>query len=239
MRRVPAADSERYWDERARENALYFVDTGVGYDDPDTDAFWRRGEEVVERMLGMAGIRVGPDETVADIGCGVGRLTRALARRAGRVYGIDVSREMLALAERHNSNLANVEWLHGDGAGLDVLADGSVDGCFSHVVFQHIPDPQVTLNYVREMGRVMRPGGWALFQVSTDPTVHRKPAGGGVGARVKELLRRKDADRAWWGSAVDVDGLRAAARDGGLDIEQILDEGSQYTTVYARRVTSR
>ena len=240
MRHVPAADSERYWDERARENALYFVDTGVGYDDPDTEAFWRRGEEVVERMLAMVGVSLKADEAVADIGCGVGRLTRALAARAGRVYGIDVSREMLALAERHNSDLTNVEWLHGDGAGLGVLADGSVDGCFSHVVFQHIPDPGVTLNYVREMGRVTRPGGWALFQVSTDPTVHRKPAGGGLGARVKALLRRKEADRAWWGSAVDVDALRAAARDGGLEIEQILDEGSQYTTVYARRaVTSR
>ena len=241
MRRVPTADSERYWDERARENALYFVDTGVGYDDPDPEAFWRRGEEVVERMLAMVGISLGADEAVADIGCGVGRLTRALAARAGRVYGIDVSREMLARAERHNSDLANVEWLHGDGAGLGVLADGSVDGCFSHVVFQHIPDPEVTLNYVREMGRVLRPGGWALFQVSTDPEVHRKPEGDGVGARAKALLRRKEPDRAWWGSAVDVDALRAAVRDGGLEIEQILDEGSQYTTVYARRaaVTSR
>src|SRR3954468_18459070 len=93
--RVTEVDSERYWDERARENALYFVDTEVGYDDPDTDAFWLHGEQVVERMLGMAEVVVRREETVLDIGCGVGRLTRALATRAGHVYGLDISRHML------------------------------------------------------------------------------------------------------------------------------------------------
>ena len=58
-----------------------------------------------------------------------------------------------------------------------MLRRRSVDGCFSHVVFQHIPDPPITLNYVREMGRVLRPGGWALFQVSNDPTIHQPPGG--------------------------------------------------------------
>ena len=230
---MPAVDSERYWDERARENALYFVDNEIGYDDPDTDAFWRRGEQVVERMLGMAGLTVGDDATLLDIGCGVGRLTRALADRAGRVYGLDVSREMLELARQHNPGLDNVEWLHGDGAGLGVVGDSSVDGCFSHVVFQHIPDPEITLAYVREMGRVLRPGGWALFQVSTDPSVHRKPRS--MRERVKSLFGRKGDDRAWWGSAVDMDALRAAAGGGGLSVEQVFDEGSQYTTVFARR----
>ena len=234
---MPAVDSERYWDERARENALYYVDTGVGYDDPDSDEFWRRGEAVVAGMLDMAGVSIAPDAAVADIGCGVGRLTRALARRARTVYGIDVSREMLALAESHNPRLANVEWLHGDGVGLGVLGDASVDGCFSHVVFQHIPDPRITLNYVREMGRVLRPGGWALFQVSTDPGVHRRPDGG-VRAWMKALLGRPDVDRAWWGSAVDPGALRSALSDAALDVEQVLGEGSQYTTVYARRAAA-
>jgi SAM-dependent methyltransferase len=234
--RVAEVDSERYWDERARENALYFVDNEIGYDDPDTDAFWSRGEQVVERMLGMVELTVGADQTVLDIGCGVGRLTRALASRAGRVYGLDVSREMLELAKRHNPELENVEWLHGDGAGLTVLSDSSVDGCFSHVVFQHIPDPEITLSYVREMGRVLRPGGWALFQVSSDPSAHRKPTR--LRERAKSILGRgggADQDRAWWGSAVEMGALRAAAADGGLAVEQVFDEGSQYTTVFARR----
>jgi SAM-dependent methyltransferase len=227
-------DSERYWDARARENALYYVDSELNYDDPDTDAFWQRGEEVVERMLAMVDLAVGPDDVVLDIGCGIGRLTRALATRAGRVYGLDVSREMLSLAERHNANLENVEWVQGDGGGLGVLGDDSVTGCFSHVVFQHIPDPAITANYVREMGRVLRPGGWALFQVSTDPSVHRRPSRG-LRGRLKATLTRQPDDSAWWGSAVEMDDLRAAARERGLVLERVLDEGSQYTTVFGRR----
>jgi GT2 family glycosyltransferase/2-polyprenyl-3-methyl-5-hydroxy-6-metoxy-1,4-benzoquinol methylase len=226
--------SERFWDQKARENALWFVDTGLDYDNPDADSFWRRGEDVVDLMLDSVGLSIGPDDEIVDIGCGVGRLTRALAVRAGHVHGIDVSSEMLDLARRHNPQLQNVEWLHGDGRGLAPLADSSVDGCFSHVVFQHIPDPEVTLGYVREMGRVLRPGGWALFQVSTDPRIHRPPPQTLKG-RVKALLHRTDED-AWWGSSVNLDDLRAVARQAGLSIEAILDAGSQYTTVYAKRL---
>jgi SAM-dependent methyltransferase len=234
---VVPTDSERYWDERARENALFFVDNEIGYDNPDEEAFWRRGDEVVTHMLGAVGLEIAPGETVLDIGCGVGRLTRALAARAERVVGLDVSQEMLTLAREHNGHLDNVEWVHGDGASLGAIGDAAVDGCFSHVVFQHIPDPAVTLGYVRDMGRVLRPGGWALFQVSTDPSVHRPPAPGLKG-RVRQALGREPAPpREWWGSAVKPDALRAAAGDGGLTVERLLDEGTQYTTVYARRVS--
>jgi SAM-dependent methyltransferase len=189
---------------------------------------------------------------VLDIGCGVGRLTRVLAARTKRVYGLDVSGEMLRLAREHNADLANVEWLHGDGQGLGVVDDASVDGCFSHVVFQHIPDPGITLNYVREMGRVLRPGGWAVFQVSTNPELHHEPAPyrvrTGLRIRIKGLLgtrqpadqershaERSHEERSWWGSAVKVESLRLATRQAGLEIERLVGEGTQFTTMLARR----
>lgn len=238
MARVPA-DSERYWDARAKENALWFVDTGIDRDDPDADEFWRRGEGVVENMFAIVGMAPSPEDVVVDIGCGVGRLTRALAARCARVYGVDVSSEMLARARELNPHLENVEWVHGDGRGLGVFGDASVDGCFSHVVFQHIPDPAVTLHYVREMGRVLRPGGWALFQVSTDPSVHvrseERPSDS-LRARAAKALRavRPEKSDAWYGSAVTVGDVRAAADAGGAVVEQVHDEGSQYTTVLLR-----
>jgi SAM-dependent methyltransferase len=224
---VSGAESERYWDGLARENALFYVDNEADYESPDDEGFWRRGDEALERMLAMTGHEPRPDEEVLDIGCGVGRMTRALAVRVRHVHALDVSGEMLRLARERNPHLRNVDWLHGDGSSLGVLADASVDGCFSHVVFQHLPRAEMTLGYVREMGRVLRPGGWALFQVSTDPAIHRQ--------RLRARLRRGRRDRAWWGSAVAPAALREAAADGGLDVEQLLDEGSQFTTVLARR----
>src|SRR3954452_9422376 len=214
LRGVAATDAERFWDERAREHALFFVDNRLDYRGADAESFWAGGVEALDGMLGAVDVAVGPEDVVVDIGCGVGRLTRVLAGRARRVVAVDVSAEMLARARALSPGLANVEWGHGDGRGLTGIGDGSVDGCLSHVVFQHIPDPAVTLGYVREIGRVLRPGGWALFQVSTDPSVHRPPG------RLASLVRRR-RERAWWGSAVDPRALRTAARDGGLEIVRL------------------
>jgi ubiquinone/menaquinone biosynthesis C-methylase UbiE len=181
---------------------------------------------------------VGSEETVLDIGCGVGRMTRALAARAAHVIGIDVSSEMLARALEYNGHLGNVEWVHGDGRSLAGVGAASVDGCFSHGGFQHIPDPAITLGYVREMGRVLRPGGWAAFVVSTSPQVHRLPPPARARAWLRAVTGRgphAQSDRSWLGSAVEPDALRAAAADGGLTVERLVGPGTQLTAVLCRR----
>ncbi len=211
---------QRFWDRAAREDAeLYVDDRGRR-----GEAFWRGGEEVVEKFEEHLGFRVAGGLLV-EVGCGVGRLTRVLAARAERVTAIDVSPEMLARAREHNAGLVNVTWVEGDGTSLAAVADGSADGVFSHVVFQHIPDPAITLGYVREMGRVLRPGGWAAFQVSDDPAIHRR----------RLLVRRQARRAAWRGSAVDLGELRGAAGGAGLEIARIVGEGTQFCLVRLRR----
>jgi SAM-dependent methyltransferase len=236
---VAATDSERFWDERAREHALFFVDNRLDYRSPDLESFWAGGEEALDGMLRAVGAAIGADDCVVDIGCGVGRLTRVLANRARRVIAVDVSAEMLARAAELNPVLANVDWMHGDGLGLPGIADDSVDACVSHVVFQHIPDPAITLGYVREIGRVLRRGGWAAFQVSTDPAIHRPR---GLAQRLRwraaAMLRRGPRAQehpAWLGSAVAVQDLRRVASESRLELERVLGAGTQFTTVLARR----
>ena len=167
---------------------------------------------------------MGANDDVVEIGCGVGRLTRPLARRARSVVALDVSPTMIERARRLNPELANVEWRAGDGTSLAPIPDGSASACVSHVVFQHIPDPGVTLGYVREMGRVSRPGGWAAFQVSNDPSVHAPPPmARRARARAAAVLGRGPRgqdDPAWLGSHVELDDLAAAAADGGMRIER-------------------
>ena len=101
------------------------------------------GEEV--GTLELLGAELRPTDHVVEIGCGLGRMTRALAARAGGVTAIDVSPEMLERAQRLNPNLSTVAWTAGDGTTLAGIPDASADACMSHVVFQHIPDPAVTL----------------------------------------------------------------------------------------------
>ena len=233
---VRAGDMQTYWDEKAREDAFYFVDNRLEYGSPDEARFWAGGEEALELLLEIAGASIEPDDVIVDIGCGLGRLTRAAAARAAHVRAIDVSEEMLRRARRLNAELDNVQWIHGDGRTLRPIEDASVDGCISLVVFQHIPDPAITLGYVREMGRVLRPGGWAAFQVSTDARIHRP------NQRFRERLLslagrapRGQRNPAWVGSAVDLEDLRATAAECGLEVERVEDPGTQYCTVLLRR----
>ena len=231
---------ERFWDERAREDAFFFVDTRLPYRGGEHERFWSGGEEVVSRMLEMLGVELEPTDVVVDIGCGIGRLTRALAARAAEVLALDVSSEMLARAQQLNAQLGNVHWLHGDGTTLAPIADSSVDACFSHVVFNHIPDPAITLGYVREMGRVLRPGGWSAFQVSNDPgaEAHAPSGGATVRHRIAALAGRAPRgydDPAWLGSAVDLDDLRRVASVAGLAVERVEAPGTFFCTILVRR----
>ena len=225
-----------FWDARAREDAMFFVDDREPYGNADAERFWAQGQRDLDHLLAALGARIASGDAVVDVGCGVGRLTRVIARRARQVYAVDVSAEMLTLARVHNRGLDNVRWIHGDGSTLRPIPDAAADAVISHVVFQHIPDPQVTYGYVAEMGRVLRPGGWAAFQVSNDPSIHRGSRS--VGQRVKAAVGRGprgQGDPKWLGSAVELDALRATGERAGLTLERVEGEGTQFCLVLARR----
>jgi SAM-dependent methyltransferase len=227
-----------FWDARADEDPYFFVDNRLTYADPDTEAFWRSGDELVAEILGLLDLSIRPRDDLVEIGCGMGRLTRALAARGATVRALDVSPRMLGLAREHNPALDNVEWVLGDGRTLAPIADASADACFSHVVFQHLPDPAMALGYVREVARVLRPGGWAAIQVSDAPELHRRPS---LARRARALLDaargrgpRGQAHPAWRGSAVDLERLRAVAAESGLAVERTVGAGTQFCFVRLR-----
>ncbi len=224
-----------FWNARAREDAFYFVDTRQRYKAPDADHFWDAAP-LLDYMLDGLGVDIAPGDTVLEVGCGLGRMTRVLAGKASEVVAVDVSDEMLTRARALNRELENVRWVLGDGASLDGVPDESIDGCVSVVVFQHIPEPGITLGYVREIGRVLRPHGWAALQVSNDPSVHRPE--GGWRARVKAIAGRRPRGLhhpAWVGSAVDLDELAAVAAEASMGVERVWGEGSVYCQVLLRK----
>jgi SAM-dependent methyltransferase len=230
---------QRFWDRRADEDAFFFVDNRMRYRAPDLERFWAEGERDLDALLGALGASVGRGDRVLEIGCGVGRLTRALASRAASVVALDVSPRMLELARAHNPSLANVDWVLGDGATLAAVESGSIDACVSHVTFQHIPDPAVTLSYVREIGRVLRRGGWAAFQISNDPNVHRRRS---ATRRLRRAARaaiggapRGQEDPNWRGSMIDLAALRRTTDHSSMQIERIVGEGTQFCGVLVRR----
>jgi SAM-dependent methyltransferase len=146
---------------------------------------------------------------------------------------------MLERARELNPDLEGVEWLHGDGETLAGIEDASADACVSLVVFHHIPDPRITLGYIGEIGRVLRPGGWAAVGVSDQPELHRAPsAPRRAASRLRAALGRAPGGQdhpAWLGSSVDLAEVGAAARAAGMVVERVVGEGTVHCLVLLRK----
>jgi ubiquinone/menaquinone biosynthesis C-methylase UbiE len=162
------------WDQRARENARFYVNTERN-DWTDNEFFASGQRTVAEQILNdMVNICQGKDPKqmkILEIGCGAGRITRALADVFGEVYAVDISGEMVRQAKAALSSHPNAQVFQNNGRDLSVLGDIEVDFAFSMIVFQHIPSREVIESYVREVHRLLRPGGLFKFQVQGDHTM--------------------------------------------------------------------
>jgi SAM-dependent methyltransferase len=159
------------WNQRAREDANYYV--AFGRREQEDDEFFATAREV------LAGIhwemrRLDPAvwpraRRALEVGCGPGRLMKPLAADFGEIHGVDVSDEMIRLAREKLAGVAHAHAHSTDGADLRAFADSSFDLVYSYAVFQHIPSRDVVLNYFAEMDRVLKPGGIIRCQVNGLP----------------------------------------------------------------------
>lgn len=121
-------------------------------------------EDALKASLGCGNpaalARLAPGETVLDLGSGGGLDVLLSARRvgpAGKVYGLDMTEEMLALARENQrrAGVDNVEFLQGDLEAIPLPA-GAVDVIISNCVVNLAADKDRVL---AEAFRVLRPGG--------------------------------------------------------------------------------
>lgn len=99
--------------------------------------------------------RYGRDRDVLEVGCGTGLILDRVAQFARTARGIDLSAGMLAKAAHRGLAVAQAS------ATELPIATASVDVAYSFKVLAHIPDIQGAM---REMARVVRPGGWVLAE---------------------------------------------------------------------------
>jgi len=95
---------------------------------------------------------VWPGDRVLDACCGTGDLAVEAERRGGRVVGVDFSERML---ERARPKSGTIEWVQGDALSLP-FADGEFDAATVGFGVRNLEDLERGL---RELGRVLRPGG--------------------------------------------------------------------------------
>jgi SAM-dependent methyltransferase len=232
---VSAGDRMREsWDRRARRDAFYYVETA--HWDGDVEAFFTLGEErtrvLVDPVLPRLG-RPAAECSAVDLGCGVGRFSRAFASRFREVLGIDVSSEMVRHAREANprESYPNLRFEAGDGVTLPT-ADAAHDFVYSYEVFQHMPSEGVIRSNLREVARILRPDGLALLHVKTEAE------GGRVRARlarvapdsavrlVKRLAGRDPlvSDPSFRGTAVSRERLPELFAEAGLTVHELRDD---------------
>jgi ubiquinone/menaquinone biosynthesis C-methylase UbiE len=225
-----------FWDDRARENAAWYVDTSLSYDSPDMQKFFETGERIVDEALVHAPVKPERFESAVDIGSGLGRISAALAKHFDHVVGLDVSEEMVRKAREH-VNDPGVEFMVSDGVGLQPVEDDSVDLVTSFTVLQHLPESELVLGYLREGARVLRPGGVLAVQWNNMPHA-RLWRGKAVWWRFRQRLglgmqnEQRNA-REFIGSRVPWAPVEATLRAAGLDIVGRKGEGTLFSWVWA------
>ena len=159
---------QAFWDGHARRDPLWAI-----LSDPSKAGrrwalrdFLETGRrEVSLLMYQLRALNIGVSRKAAlDFGCGVGRLSQPLARYFDLVVGVDISPEMIRLADEINQHPARVRYLCNDRDDLAVLPTSAFTFMYSNVVLQHI-EPATTLRYLRELFRVVAPGGILVFQL--------------------------------------------------------------------------
>lgn len=156
--------SEPHWsvltDERFKAGSI----------DEQQGQFYASGAWDISRFLATlkrCQVDLGSLRDCLDFGCGVGRLTNALAPHFEKVFGVDISPAHLQVAQSALSRfgVANVQWIH--LASLEDLGElPRVDALVSLIVLQHNPPP-VALHILRALLSLLRPGGVAWFQIPT------------------------------------------------------------------------
>jgi len=159
---------KRTYEKLGRDDPLYAVLSRkeLRHNRWDPAEFFATGRREIREVLqyvdelGLAFER----RRALDFGCGVGRLSQALAEHFEQVVGVDIARSMVERAREFNRHDDRVEYRVNTADDLRILESACFDFVYSNITLQHMP-PEPAANYIRDFFRVLRPGGVAIFQV--------------------------------------------------------------------------
>lgn len=139
-----------------------------------------------------------------------------MSRNFGELHGVDVSDEMIRLAQERFGASRSIHLHLTNGADLKPLPSDYFDFVYSYAVFQHIPSREVVLNYFDEIRRVLKVGGLARLQLNGLPPASTPP-------NTWEGVRFTRADVAGY------------ARDHDFQLLVLEGEGTQYMSATWRK----
>jgi ubiquinone/menaquinone biosynthesis C-methylase UbiE len=161
---------QKNWESLAQTDPLWSICT-----DPEKrnqrwnpEEFFATGKQEIDKVLEhLRRLEIPLDRAAPalDFGCGVGRLTRALADYFPECWGVDISPTMIRLAEEFHKDHGRCHFYLNQTADLPMFRDGFFGFIYTSIVFQHIEE-KIVGNYLLELVRTLRPGGVFVFQVT-------------------------------------------------------------------------
>jgi ubiquinone/menaquinone biosynthesis C-methylase UbiE len=161
-------DVQQDWDAFGKSDPLWAIIT-----DPkrrgnrwDVSEFFKTGVSEIRQLMDYVdslGVPV-PKKRALDFGCGVGRLSQALAGYFQEVHGVDVAPSMIDLASQYNRYGDRCRYHLNDRPSLALFGDDTFDFVYSNITLQHI-DPIHSKKYIKEFVRILAPGGLLVFQM--------------------------------------------------------------------------
>lgn len=150
---MAATTYKDFWNSQAStpESAISAVDGSQSEDVVQHTGRWSAAQV-------RAALDIGPEDSVLELGCGIGRIGRELAPHCRQWTGVDISENMIRHAGERLAHLDNVGFHQLHRSSLDMLNDNSIDKAYSIAVFCHMDKEDLYL-YMQELNRVVRPGG--------------------------------------------------------------------------------
>jgi SAM-dependent methyltransferase len=156
------------WEHWGKADPLWAILSEHGKENNrwNLDQFLETGEAEISAMfLRLEQLGLSPPlHRALDFGCGVGRLSQALAGRFDHVDGVDISASMLEMAQRLNRFEQRCSYHHNAQSDLALFADSSFTFIYSNITLQHMP-PSLALGYISEFMRILRNDCLAVFQL--------------------------------------------------------------------------
>jgi SAM-dependent methyltransferase len=163
------------WDDLAKIDPMWAILSNPGKQQGiwDAEEFFATGRHqiriVLDKIKGLGTIL--NTNAALDFGCGLGRLTQALAEEFDMVYGVDISAKMIESASQYNRFKKNCKYILNTKSDLQLFDDASFDFIYTYIVLQHMP-PELMLGYLKEFIRILGIEGILMFQVPIQRLEH-------------------------------------------------------------------
>lgn len=152
---------QSFWNEKASSTRGAMIAVDGSADEQTLAATGRYSARQVRTALELQ-----PGDQVLELGCGVGRIGAELVNGCALWHGVDIAPNMIAVARERLTGLGvdasrfRLDAL--DRTRLDPCADAAYDKAYCVAVFIHM-DKEDFLLYLRELYRVLKPGGRLYF----------------------------------------------------------------------------